>query len=196
MPGGSTPPSSGASQSPRQRTRAALICSLECVICIWLAHLWIWLPNSLLHFTCACPVARTLRAPAPPGDLRCLWATSSSALSGWAHPAPLHLLPAGLGWLAQCCFFPSGPSWSNLSLAAAAGCFFNPLGSQDWGGFTVVAQPGHSGLTASAPFLGDSREQENSPTCSPLLPGSSALHRLEVETRKEKKNVQTPWMLG
>lgn len=74
---------------------------------------------------------------------------------------------------------------------------FNLLGTQDLRRLHRGAHPGHSGLTASAPIHRDSREQ-NSSTCSPLLPGSSALHRLEVETRKKerKKNVQTPWMLG
>lgn len=147
----------------------------------------IWLPNSLLHFTCASPVACTLRVPA-----------LLSATSATRRPPPLALSLIAPGLLlstschveASSVLFPF--LWPFLipffgCCCCCCGVLSNLSGTQDLRRLHRGAHPGHSGLTASAPFHGDSREQENSSTCSPLLPGSSALHRSEVETRKKKE---------
>lgn len=145
------------------------------------------------------PVPRTLQAPAPLLATPAAYRAPPLTPSLLAHPplrAPCHV---GLGG----CSAPGSFSSSSVSpvllvlFLRLLLLLFIQLGNPGRRRLLRGALPESAGLTASVPLHRDCEEPaKKSPTCSPPLPGSSALHRMGVENEKKKKNVQTAWMLG
>lgn len=160
-------------------------------------------PQLLASLHLCLPVPRTLQAPARLSATSAACRAPPLASSPLAHP-PLstqgHVGLGGCSALAS----PSLPLSLRSFLFSSSGCcccccYCCYRFSSSWKPRTQAVAPWRSSRTlrvnslrALPPRLRE--HAKNSPTCSPLLPGSSAVHRMEVE--KEKKNVQTAWMLG